>query len=146
MAVVVKIHAQELNHLLSAPGGAVWMDLHVRGNRVLNRARQLVPVDTGALRASLTMEHITVGGAPAVRIGSALPYAIYRHEGTGIYGPKGAPIRPVSATVLRWPATNNSGSGARRYRGGATAAYVFARQVRGTPGVAYLLDALPAAA
>jgi hypothetical protein len=123
----------------------VWMDLHQRGNRVLNRARQLVPVDTGTLRASLTMEHITVGGAPAVRIGSSLPYAIYRHEGTGIYGPKGAPIRPKSGKYLRWPATNNSGAGRRRYSGGATAAYVFARQVKGTPGVAFLLDALPAA-
>lgn len=138
-------HPDVLAFIITSPQGPVMLDLMRRGQRVVNRARQLAPVNTGALRASINMEQITSpGGDPAVRVGTNLRYAIYVHEGTGIYG-RGTPIVPVRATILRWPAVNNSGSGTRRYRGGATAGYVFARQSRGTPGRPFLRDALDAA-
>jgi len=143
--VQVILHTDVINYIVNSPNGPVMLDLQRRGNRVVNEAKRLAPVNTGALRASITMQNVTIAGNPGVRIGSALPYAIYVHEGTGIYG-RGSPIRPRRATILRWPAINNSGSGNRRYRGGATAGYIFAKEVAGSPGRPFLRDALDAAA
>lgn len=44
-------------------------------------------VDTGRLRNSIT--HKVDAGDQSVTIGSALQYAVYVHEGTGIYAPSG---------------------------------------------------------
>lgn len=145
MPVEFRRHPDALQFIISSPNGPVMLDLMRRGQRVLNRARQLAPVNTGQLRASLNMEQVVSDrGDPAVRIGTNLKYAIYVHEGTGLYG-RGTPIVPVRATILRWPRVNNTGAGTRRYRGGATSAYVFARQSRGSRGRPFLRDALDAA-
>lgn len=121
-------------------------DLNVRANRVLNAARRGAPVDTGQLRASLTITFSHApSGEPVAQIGSNLPYAIFVIQGTGIYGPKHAPIRPKHGKFMVWPAVNNSGSGARRYSGGNTAAYIFARQTRGMRPRPFLIEALDAA-
>jgi Bacteriophage HK97-gp10, putative tail-component len=138
-SVKVVWNEHEIHVLLTSEQGPVARDLVRRGQRVLNAARRRAPVNTGALRGSLTSELITVSGAPAVRVGSNLPYAIYVHEGHG-------PIVPVRAKILRWPAINNSGAGRRRYRGGETAGYVFAHRVRAVAGRPFLLDALDEAA
>lgn len=121
-------------------------ELKVRANRVLNAARRGAPVDQGQLRASLHIEY-TFGpnGEPIARIGSNLKYAIFVHEGTGIYGPTGQPIRPKHGRFLVWPVKNNSGIGRRRYKGGRTVQYAFARQVRGVRGRPFLVNALDAA-
>lgn len=132
--------------LRSAAIAAGADDLRVRANRVLNAARRLAPADTGALRASLAVTFSPgPDGAPVARIGSNLPYAVFVHEGTGIYGPRGAMITPKRGRFMVWPAINNSGSGNRRYSGGKTQLYVFARQTRGMPGRPFLLQALDAA-
>lgn len=121
-------------------------DLRVRANRVLNAARRLVPRDTSRLGNSLTITYLTgPSGEPVAQIGSNLSYALYVHEGTGLYGPRGALIRPRTATVLRWPRTNNSGAGRRRYKAGATEAFVYSMWSRGVKGRPFLLDALDAA-
>lgn len=121
-------------------------DIRVRANRVLNAARRGAPVDTGALRGSLTVTfNKGPGGETVARIGSNLPYAMWVHEGTGIYGPRGAMITPKRGRFLVWPRVNNSGSGNRRYVGGQTGAFIFAKAVRGSPGRPFLLRALEAA-
>lgn len=120
------------------------VDLRRRGNRVLNAARRNVDVDTGRLRASLHMEIIQTPKGPVARIGSNLGYAMVRERGSGIYAGKG-PIRPRNASVLRWPATNNSGQGNRRYSGGKTSGYIFAREVKGQKGSRFLERSLEAA-
>ena len=124
-------------------------DLRVRANRVLNAARRGAPVDTGRLRSSLAVEFSTnPGGLPVARIGSNLPYAVWVHEGTGLYGPRGQMITPRSARFMVWPVTNNnyvSTGGPRRFKGGATAQYAFAKQTRGMRGRPFLLSALDAA-
>jgi len=135
----------QLVAVLRSPGGPVAQDIWRRGQRVLNQARQNCPVDQGALRASLHAEAGQIDGAPSVKIGSNLEYAIYVHEGTGLYG-RGGYITPRSGRFLVWPAKNNSGRGNRRYSGGATSNYVFARRVRGMKGRPFLRDALQAAA
>jgi hypothetical protein len=145
MAIVVSFNGSEIQTLLRSPSGGVMLDLQRRANNILNAARIACPVDQGALRGSLHSEPVTIDGNPGYRIGSPLEYAIYVHEGTGVYG-KGAPITPKSKTILRWPAKNQSGEGNRRYEGGETAGYIFARSVQGMPGRPFLKDALQAGA
>lgn len=145
MTASVRVDQGQLRAILTSPSGPVYRDTHRRGQRVLNAARRGAPVDEGRLRASLTLEmRRQADGAPLARIGSNLEYAIYVHEGTGVYAGRG-PIRPRSGRFLRWPVKNNSGVGARRYRGGRTARYAFARQVRGVKGRPFLRNALEAA-
>lgn len=142
----VRLDPQALARLLSSQDGPVWADIQRRGNRVLNEAVRRCPVDEGRLKNSLTMEMRRVSGVPVAVVGTNLEYGLYVHEGTGIYGTKNPrPIRPVRARVLRWPVKNNSGSGRRRYRGGKTARYAYAKQVKGMPGRPFLRDSLPAA-
>jgi hypothetical protein len=144
-AIVVTFNGSEIQTLMRGPSGAVMIDLHRRANNILNAARIGCPVDQGALRGSLHSEPVTIDGNPGYRIGSPLEYAVYVHEGTGIYG-KGAPITPKSKPMLAWPAKNQSGEGNRRYEGGETAGYIFAKQVAGMPGRPFLLNALQAGA
>lgn len=105
-------------------------DLRPRANRVLSGARRRAPVDRGQLRASISVQFTRApNGAPVARIGSNLPYALYVHEGTGIYGPRGVPITPVRGKYLVF-----TPRGAKRP--------VFATSVKGMRGRPYLADAL----
>lgn len=145
MAEVV-IDVSALRDMFSGSNGAVVLDLRRRGNAVLREAKRLCPADTGTLRKSLTLEIGSDGGLPYAAVGSNLEYAIYVHEGTGLYSKRGARyIRPVRAKALRWPLTNNTGRGRRRYKGGQTAAFVYSMRSSGSPGRPFLLNALPAA-
>ncbi len=56
-------------------------------------------------------------------------HALYQHEGTGIYGPKGRPIRPVRARMLTWIDPD-------------TGRRVWAKEVRGTPATKFLEKAI----
>lgn len=144
VSVSVRLNPAEIRSQLTGPGGAVARDLLRRGQRVQNEARRLCPVDEGRLRASITTEVRGSGEALLVRVGSNLQYAIYVHEGTGIYAGKGY-IYPKRGSYLRWPRKNNSGVGNRRYSGGRTSKYVFAKKVKGVRSRPFLRDALPAA-
>src|SRR5688572_17104741 len=115
------------------------------GNRVQNVARRRAPKDTGALAASL---HTVVGAAPGfvfADIGSNLDYALWQHEGTGIYAGQGY-IRPKRARVMRFKPGRKIGpvrgsgkfSRGRRQTGG----FVYAHKVKGTPPNPYLVSAL----
>lgn len=128
----VRIDAAALNNLLRGPSGPVIIDLARRAIRVQNRAKQLCPVDTGRLRASITYEIRLDNRSPYALVGTNVFYAPYQEEGTGIYGPRGTPIRPKRGRFLRFkPRGSNR--------------YVFAREVRGTPGKHFLRGALEAA-
>ena len=128
--IVMNLRTGEINAMLRGQGGEVVRDLQRRGNAVLSRARQLAPVRTGALRGSLNMQIITIGQNPAVQIGTNLRYAMWVHEGTGIYAGRGY-IYPRTARFLSWVENG------RR---------IYARRIRGMRGTPYLLDALSAAA
>jgi len=141
MASII-INEAELRNLLAGNKGAVWQDINRRGNRVLNGAISACPYDKGTLRQSLTKEMLTEDGMPVARIGTNIEYAIFVHEGVGLYGPKKRMIVPVNFTVLKWAATNNSGTGRRRYKGGKTAAYVYSKRSRGFKGTPFLRDSL----
>ncbi len=81
-------------------------------------AKQLAPVSSGRLRSSILIRPATrTGSRIEGSVGTNVRYATWQEAGTGIYGPRRAPIRPRSAKMLRF------GSGNRT---------VFARQVRGS--------------
>jgi len=145
----VKIDSAALRELLASPAGPVWDDIRKRGNRVLVQARANAPYDKGPLRNSLLMEMVVDRGVPVARVGSNLKYAIYVHEGTGLYSKKNPRyIRPVKAKVLKWPGVNNAykqTGGNRRYKAGKTANYTYSMKSRGFPGRPFLRDALSAA-
>ena len=132
--------------MLSGENGPVFLDMRRRGNAVVRQAKRLCPADTGALRDSIKLEMGKQNGLPVAVVGSNEHYAIYVHEGTGLYSKRGARyIRPKQAKVLQWPLVNNSGKGNRRYKAGATAAFVYSMKSRGSPGRPFLVNALPAA-
>lgn len=138
-----RLDNEGLRNVLSGQDGAVWLSVLRTAKRVENSAKRKAPVDQGKLRASITTEMRSENNTPVAVVGSNLEYAIYVHEGTGLWSKrKPGPIRPVRAKVLRWPRKNQSGSGRRRYRGGRTDAYVYAKQSAGSPPKPFLTDAL----
>lgn len=142
--VSVKIDQKQIRAQLTGPSGAVALDLLKRGQRVENKAKQLCPKDTSKLAGSIAHELRGAGETMFVRVGSNMEYAIYVHEGTGIYAGKGY-IFPKKGRYLRWPGVNNSGKGRRRYKGGKTDGYIYAKKVKGIKGRPFLKDALDAA-
>jgi hypothetical protein len=142
--VSVRLDPGAIRSQLTGPNAAIAQDLMKRGQRVLNAAKRNCPVDEGRLRASLAMEMSGSGDSLEVKVGSNLKYAIYVEKGTGVYAGKGY-ITPKNGRFLVWPNKNNSGSGNRRYSGGRTSQYVFARRVKGQRAQPYLEPALAAA-
>jgi phage gpG-like protein len=137
------VDVSALRNLFAGANGPVFLEMRRRGNAVMREAKRLCPADTGTLQRSITLEMESVNGLPAAVVGSNLAYAIYVHEGTGLYSKRGAKlIRPVAKRSLAWPTINNSGKGRRRYKGGATAGYTFAMTSRGSPGRPFLTDAI----
>lgn len=142
MATVTYSHRLDLaavQRLLTSPTGGVVRDLLRRGLLVETQAKRNLGgiggpkrIDTGRLRASIATQVVHRNGAPAVIVGTNVNYAILVHEGTGIYGPRHAPIRPRRAKRLRFKP-----KGSRRF--------VYARQVRGMAPNRFLANALAAA-
>lgn len=123
--------------ILAASSDAISRDMMKRGLRVESAAKKRLSVspkrvDTGRLRSSIHTRPIKVGAVQGARVGSGVKYALYVHEGTGVYGPKGVPITPKTKKFLRF-----------KPKGLRT--YVFAKSVKGMRGNPYLRDALPAA-
>ena len=139
---VFRLNDAQVQIFMKGSNGLVWQDINRRGNNVLNEAIVRCPRNNGTLVQSLKKEMLLVDGQPVARVGSNLKYAVYVHEGTGIYGKRGRPIVPVNKKALRWPKTNNSGSGRRRYRGGKTSQYVFSKKSKGVKGRPFLRQAL----
>lgn len=131
-----KINQQTVKAILQSQGGAVAKDLFRRGKKVeakakLNLQRPPKRIDTGYLRSSIHTELVSLGGMPAVRVGTNVYYAIYVHEGTGVYGPKGRMITPIHGKFLSWKVKNGK--------------RIFAVAVKGMQPNPFLRDALPAA-
>ncbi len=71
--------------------------------KIGERARELAwedaPYRSGDLRSSLTVQETR----DEVVVGTALDYALYVHQGTGLYGPHQQRITPVRKKALAWP-------------------------------------------
>lgn len=147
MPVRHQLDREAIHRLLTSPQGGVAKDMFRRGLRVETKAKQLLQsdprrVDTGRLRASINTQAYTVNGKPVVGVGTNVEYAVYVHDGTGLYGPRGQMIVPVSKQVLRWK-TRGRGQAAKRKAG--TGGYTFSMRSSGMRPNPFLKNALPAA-
>lgn len=145
MTVRVNVNEAEIARIFYSPAGPVFEYVQDKTERVRNAAVRKAPRDTGALAASIEATVNLYGTRIVGRVGTRLQYGLYQHEGTGIYGPKRAPIRPVSAKALRFKPGRSIGPSRRGARGSSPEArggWVFAKYVRGTPPNPFLVDAL----
>lgn len=130
------LDVEQINRQLHGLNGGPMRDMLRRGLRVQTAARRNAPADRGRLRQSVevgTVSTVVFGVSTyAVRVGTNLEYARAVHDGTGVYGPHGVPIRPTSGRYLVF----------RSKRAGRL---VFVPEVKGQPGVPFLKDALRAA-
>lgn len=142
----LQLKRAELHLILAGHEGPVAKQMARVANQVMNSAKRKAPVDRGKLRASITYELIRENDQPVFVVGTNLEYALYVHEGTGLWSKtRPGPIRPKSAKALRWPKINKNyrqTGGPRRYKNGKTYAYVFSKQSAGSPGKPFLADAL----
>lgn len=100
------------------------------------RAQQIIGEEikdrSGKLKSKVDFEiRFPGGGKPPFLefYNDAGQYAVYQHEGTGIYGPEKRPIRPVKAKLLTWVDPD-------------TGQRVWAKEVRGTPGKKFIERAI----
>lgn len=136
------VNALAVHEVLTSPTGGVAKDLLRRGIRVQTQARRNLGgstgtgpkrIDTGLLRASISTQLRQNGPESlAVRIGTNVFYAIWIHEGTGIYGPRKTPIVPKTARYLRFKP-----KGADHY--------IYRKSVKGIRPNPFLVAALSAA-
>lgn len=128
---------------LKTNAGTAW------GNRVgravVNAMQERCPVDEGRLRSSLAYTVTITPREVTLRIGSPLDYAAYVVRGTGIYGPRKAPITPKTAKALKFPTPKKRGplrvgeEPTAKNRG-----FVFAKSVKGRPKNMFMIDGLEA--
>jgi hypothetical protein len=137
--VEITLDDAEIDRLLRSPAGDVYKAVRDVVLATRNFAVSMAPVDDGPLRASLRTKMEASAREVKGWVYSDLEYALYVHEGTGIYGPKGQPIRPKNGRFLVFEARNARTT--PRGRGNI----VFARQVRGQRPQRFLLEALRAA-
>jgi hypothetical protein len=142
-----KLNLSVVQYIFNSPNGGVAKDLKKRGERVERAAKRNLSgtggsgpkrVDTGALKASVKAQLIMQPEGPTVRVGTNLYYARYVHDGTGIYGPKRAVIKPKRAKALVFR-SKLYGQKSGPFRG-----FVVVKSVKGMKPNPFLRDALPA--
>lgn len=147
MAVYHVFNEFEFQKLIKSPLGGVAKDLIKRGKRVESRAKQNLSgftgsgpkrVNTGLLRNSISTHLISHPQGLAVRVGTGVYYALWVHDGTGIYGPRRMKIVPRSAHALVFR-SKIYGAKTGRWRG-----FVVVKSVKGMRGNPFLKEALVA--
>lgn len=141
----LKLNRSAIKQAMTGDDGPVVRGVTEMCNDVVNVAKPNAPVDEGQLRSSIDYAVDVSGAQVRGRVGSGLPQAAYINFGTGIYGPKGAPITPKHGKWLVFEPSRGMGplrSGGRHRAKGKRGALVFAKQVRGTPKNPFILDAL----
>lgn len=142
--VTVDLNRTEISAFLYTRAGPIVRNVTTLGQRVQRVAMRRVDHDTGKLAASIRVEVGSRPGFVYADIGSDLEYAIWHHEGTGIYGKRGRMIRPRSARFMRFKPGKTPRPTTSGYRPARpdTRGIVYARQVRGQPPNRYLTSAL----
>jgi hypothetical protein len=114
----IKIDRIGFDKVFNEPTGEVGKWMRRRGNVALREAKATVGVDTGHLRAAISMQHDRkgIGRMQQIRIGTfngPRGYALYHHEGTKAHtiGSKSGRLltfnvrgKRVFARVVRHPA------------------------------------------
>jgi hypothetical protein len=141
--VTVTINATAMLALVSSPAGPIVRTVNQVLTRTANQCNSTAPADTGRLRSShrqkLTVSGLTLTGS----VYSTAPYAGYVNRGTGIYGPKGQPIRPKNGQYLVFRAGRMIGplQKGEKHLAPGQRDLVFARQVKGSPANPYMIRA-----
>jgi hypothetical protein len=136
VSVRVDLHHAQIRNFLYSPGGPVVRGVRRWSREVRDVAIINAPKDTGELAGSSLVDMNTHPGFVVGVISFRARHAIWVHEGTGIYGPRGRPIRRRGGGFMRFP--NRNGVGPR----GRPRAFVYARSVRGQRGQPFLVYAL----
>ena len=145
MMSTFRVNQQVVDELLRGRSGPVVRHIQDICDAVASEAKRNVKRDTGILAASIEPTVNVYGRLVVGRVGSPLEYARYLHEGTGIYGPKGKPIVPVTAKALRFKPGRMIGPLPAGQRGTSPedrGEWVFARSVKGIPPHPFLVEAL----
>jgi bacteriophage HK97-gp10 putative tail-component len=137
--VTVDVHHMEIANFLYAPGSPVRRNWRNLGQKVQRVAIRKAPKDTGRMAASISVAVHNVPGALIATIGTSARYALWVHEGTGIYAGHG-PIRPRSGKYLRFKVGPSPKGLARR----KPRPVVYATEVAGQPPQPFLTAALGA--
>lgn len=125
------MHQGAINELLRSPSGPVHREVSSVLRKTEAIAVATAPVDEGRLRNARTSSVVDEAVRLRGRLEFTADYALFVHEGTGIYGPRGTPIKPKRSEYLVFRGRDGS--------------LVFARQVKGMPGRPWLVNALKAA-
>lgn len=72
--------------------------------RAREHAMDAAPYRSGDLRSSLTVQE---EDATTVAMGTNLEYAVFVHDGTGLFGPHRTRITPVRKKALFWPGASH---------------------------------------
>lgn len=109
---------------------------------MIENVREAAPRDSGVLESSVgEAGRSSTPGRLETTIVAPVEYASYQDQGTGIYGPKGVPIRPVNGSVLAWESTGPARTGLRAPGAAQTATgMVFAAEVAGSPATGFWSD------
>lgn len=133
VTVRVDLHQAQIRNFLYSPAGPVVRGVRRWSQEVRRVAIANAPKDTGQLASSSAVEMNTHPGLVVGVVSFRARHALWVHEGTGIYGPRGRPIRARGGGMLRFPN--------RRGRGGARR-FIYTRSVRGQPAQPFLVYAL----
>jgi hypothetical protein len=135
VSVRVDLHQAALFQFKYGPGGPIVRAASRWSQEVRAIATVIAPKDTGHLAGSSSVTVKTHPGFVVGEISFQARHALWVHEGTGIYGPRGRPIRPRVGKVMRFAAPP-------RLRGASKGGFVYARSVRGQRARPFLLTAL----
>lgn len=144
MASYHKMNMQQLKYIYESPLGPMARELTKQGIKVQSAARKNLNggvsgprrVNTGLLRTSINTELGADAQGLVVKVGTKLHYAIYIHEGTGIYGPKKRVIKP---RVKKFMAFKSKRYGAKK---GKWKGWVFATEIKGIKPNRFLTTAV----
>lgn len=79
MSVEVRLNLARLRRVIAGEKAAIDRGVEKGAEQIAELARQLAPVDTGALRESIHVEPAENG---VVRVVASVPYAVYVEYGT----------------------------------------------------------------
>lgn len=116
MGVSAEVDMDEFRRAMALAVDTVGLAVKYTAQEVWGNIAREAPVDEGKLAGSFNLEQID---EISWRVFTNTAYAMWVHEGTGIFGPRGQPIVPVSAKVLHWVTKGGEG--------------IFTKSVKGTP-------------
>jgi hypothetical protein len=83
LGVITSKSSNKLHALLYSPRGLIGGELRTRAGRVRDAAKRQVGYKTGRLYRSIRVyDHRKVSIGQTIKIGTAVPYAKYHHDGT----------------------------------------------------------------